>query len=157
MTEETAKKVFDLLLSEIRSNGFTDIGTFMMDEVQKENEYEQFDEKYEYVDGEKTIANYEALSNHSPGAKIALRRLVNAGIDYFRLAYQIPDRYAERLHELTKGNNISSQMNMEGVNEEVINVNNLLKNKSVKELLELLEKIQAGFDRDDEAFLNSID
>ncbi len=155
MTDEIAKKVFDLLLSEIRSNGFTDIGTFMIDEVQKENEYEQFDEKYEYIDTEKIISNYETLSSRSQGAKTALYRLVDAGIEYFSLTSQIPEKYSEQLSELSNGNDISSKINMESINGETVNIDSLLKNGSVADLIILLTKVRNGLEQDDDTFLNS--
>ena len=155
MTEETAKKVFDILLSEIRANGFTDIGTFMIDEVQKENEYEEFDDKYEYIDTEKVISNFEVLSAKPQGANYALMKLVDAGIEYFSLATQIPDSYADQLNELSNGNDISSKINLESINEETVNIDTVLKNKSVDDLINLLKKVRNGFDQDDETFINS--
>ena len=59
MTDELAKKVFDMLLNEFRDNGLTDIGTFMIDDIQKEFEYEKFDDSYQYTDTETIISNYE--------------------------------------------------------------------------------------------------
>lgn len=155
MTEQTAKKVFDILLSEIRANGFTDIGTFMIDEVQKEKEYEEFDEKYEYIDTEKVISNFEVLSGKPQGANYALMKLVDAGIEYFSLATQIPDSYAEKLNKLSNENNISSKINLGSINEETVNIDSVLKNKSIDDLVSLLKKVRNGFDQDDETFINS--
>jgi len=155
MTEQTAKKVFDILLSEIRDKGFTDIGTFMIDEVQKENEYEEFDDKYEYIDTEKVISNFEISSEKPQGANYALMKLVDAGIEYFSLATKIPDSYAKQLNELSNGNNISSKINLESINEETVSIDALLKNKSIDDLISLLKKVRNGFDQDDETFINS--
>ncbi|MES2795441.1 MAG: hypothetical protein V4683_05715 [Bacteroidota bacterium] len=155
MTEETAKKVFDILLFEIRANGFTDIGTFMIDEVQKENEYEEFDDKYEYIDTEKIMSNFEVLSAKPQSANYALMKLVDAGIEYFSLATRIPDNYAEKLYELSNGKNISSKINLETINEGTVNIDTALKNKSIDDLIGLLKKVRIGFDQDDETFINS--
>jgi len=155
MTEQTAKKVFDILLLEIRDKGFTDIGTFMIDEVQKENEYEEFDDKYEYIDTEKVISNFETLSERPQGANYALKRLVNAGIEYFSLAAKIPNSFAEQLNKLNIGNDFNSKINLESINEETINIDSLLKKKSIDDLISLLKKVRNGFDLDDETFINS--
>lgn len=155
MTDQTAKKVFDLLLSEIRSNGFTDIGTFMIDEVQKEFEYEQFDEKYEYSDTEKIISNYETLSSRPQGGQIALQKLLDASIEYFSLAYNIPDGFLKQLNELSNERG-SGKIILNTINEEDENIDTLLKSKSVNELVTLLIKVRGDLEKDDEAFLNSI-
>jgi len=170
MTEGTAKTIFDQLLSEVRLNGFTDIGTFMIDEVEKEFEYEKFDDKYEYMDTKTILASYEALSAKPQGASTALKKLVNASIEYFSLAYQIPDKYAKEIDSLNKisdeyiedtcdlidESSVVHKINLEDINEKAINIDCLLKNKSIIDLVSLLKKIKEGFEQDDETFLNSI-
>lgn len=156
MTEQTAKIIFDILLSEIRANGFSDIGTFMIEEVLKGNEYVEFNDKYEYIDTEKVISNLEVLSRKPRNANNALSKLVDACIEYFNLAANIPERYSKQLYELSNVNSISSRIYMESINKETINIDTILKNKSIKDLIDLLKKIRTGFNQDDETFINSI-
>lgn len=155
MTDEIAKKVFDTLLDEFRANGLTDIGTFMIDDIQKESEYEKFNDNYQYTDTEKIISNYEILSNQPQGSKVALQKLVAAGIQYFSLANNIPERFNGMLSELS---NIQTQVpiNFSTITESDENVDKTLNNESVKNLIELLNNINENFHEDDDTFLELI-
>ena len=155
MTDEIAKEVFDMLLNEFRANGLTDIGTFMIDDIQKEFEYEKFDDSYQYTDTEKTISNYETLSIQPQGSKIALQKLVDAGIQYFSLANRIPERFNGLLSELSN-EQTKVQINFSTITDHDENIDEALHNESVKNLIELLQSIRGNFRKDDDAFFESI-
>ncbi|MEQ8909534.1 MAG: hypothetical protein RIC95_10105 [Vicingaceae bacterium] len=155
MTDATAKKIFDILLNELRSNGFTDVGTFMIDEVSKENEYEEFDEKYEYVNTDTVISKYEALSKRAQGGVEALRKLIDASLEYFTLANQIPDKFSQHLNELSIDNEIGN-ISLMTIDEKEEDVGSILKSENVEELVEMLTNIRENMDQDDDTFLNSL-
>jgi hypothetical protein len=155
MTDEIAKEVFDLLLDEYRRNGLTDIGTFMIDEIQKEFENEKFDDSYQYTDTEKTISNYEILSSQPQGSKVALQKLVDASIQYFSLVQSIPDRFNGLLSELSN-EQTKVQINFSTITERDENVDKTLQNDSIMSLIKLLHRIRENFHKDDDTFLQSI-
>jgi len=155
MTQETAKKVFDILLSSIRANGFSDIGTFMIDKIPKEKEFEEFHSNYEYIDTEKVIFNFEKLSVNPTHTLYSLNKLVEAGLEYFRLASEIPERYVSKLNKLATQKRTKYEINMEGVSEETINIETKLRSKKIQDLIIFFEKVRIGLDQDDETFLNS--
>lgn len=150
-----AKHVFDMLLNEFRTQGLADIGTFMIDEIQKEFEYEIFDESYEYTDTEKTIFRYELLSIQPEGAKIALKKLLDASIQYFSLVYNIPDRFNKLLSEINN-ERVNVRINFNTITERQENIDEVLKEESVFELITLLQKARENFNLDDDTFLESI-
>ncbi|TLX26587.1 hypothetical protein FE904_06965 [Chryseobacterium indologenes] len=155
MTQETAKKVFDILLSSIRMNGFTDIGTFVIDRTAKDQEFEEFHSNYEYVDTERAILNLEKLSSNPNYTFYALSRLIEAGLEYFNLASKIPERYASKINNLTSKQRIKYKINMQGINEETINIDAKLRSKKIQQIIIFLEKIRIGLDMDDKTFLKS--
>ncbi|HAO07386.1 hypothetical protein [Chryseobacterium mucoviscidosis] len=115
MTQETAKKVFDILLLSIRTNGFTDIGTFVIDKTGKDQEFEGFHSNYEYVATERAILNLEKLSSIPNYTFYALSIFVEAGLEYFNLASKIPERYASKMNNLTSQQRIKYKINMQGI------------------------------------------
>jgi len=151
MTENIAKTVFDNLLSVIRSNGFTDIGAFVKDQDI-------------YNDTEDVIDYIEKLSQEPENKINALRKLINASIEYFRLASKIPNEYAKKLEMLKS--NIVNKENLESeivnkiifqkTDEDPININEILQNPLVDELISFLEKIQKSIEDENEAFLELI-
>lgn len=155
MTDEIAKEVFEMLLNEFRANGLTDIGTFMIDDIQKEFEYEKFNNSYRYTDTEKTISNYEILSTKPQGSKIALQKLVDAGIQYFSLANRIPERFNGLLSKL---NNQQTKIpiNFSTIMEQDEKIDVALHNESIMSLIDLLQSIKENFLKDDDTFLESI-
>ncbi|VFA41324.1 hypothetical protein [Chryseobacterium indologenes] len=155
MTQETAKKVFDILLLSIRENGFSDIGTFMIDKIPKEKEFEEFHSNYEYIDTENVIFNFEKLSLNPTYTSYSLNKLVEACLEYFRLASEIPERYVSKLNKLTTEKRTKYEIKMEGINEETINIGAKLRSKKIQDLIIFFEKVRIGLDQDDETFLNS--
>jgi hypothetical protein len=155
MTNETAKKLFEVLLNEIRSNGFTDIGSFMIDEVTKENEFEEFAESYEYIDSETILSKYEQLVFSQQGAMLALNKLLDASIEYFTVTNKIPTRFSETIRELG-GRQKNIEISFQTINENKENINTILQNESVNEMLLLLNRIRENVELDDETFFNTI-
>ena len=152
----TAKAIFDILLTEVRNHGFTDIGSFMIDEVQKDFEFEQFNEAYEYQDSDTVIGETELLSTRPQGSYQALTLLLDASIDYFTLASQIPSRFQSQMNELKNGENENSNILLDTVNEREENLSQRLDNPAVPELLNLLRTIRNNIDRNDDTLFQLI-
>lgn len=156
MTEITAKAIFDMMVTEVRNQGFTDIGSFMIDEVQKDFEFEQFKEGYEYRDSYTIIDETELLSTRPHGSSEALMLLLDASIDYFTLASQIPSRFQFQMIKLTNNKNESSNILLNTVNEREENLTARLNNPAVQELITLLRTIRNNIDRNDDTILRLI-
>jgi hypothetical protein len=156
MTNETAKKLFEILLNEIRANGFTDVGTFMIDEVKKNFEFEEFTENYEYVDSDTILSKYEQLTFNQQGAIIALKKLLDSSIEYFTISKRIPKRYSEIMSELVEKRD-DFGISFKTINEKVEIIDTVLQNENLNEILLLLNKIRENIELDDETFFNKIE
>lgn len=155
MTEQTAKQVFDMLVSEIRSKGFTDIGTFLIPQVNSENQFAEFSNDYKYIDTETALEEIIMRSNALRGSIRALRELVNASLNYFTTAYEIPDSFSKSLNELDKEKQ-DHDIYMTTTNEQTIRLDTMIKTKPVSDLIRLLNGIQENMELDDDTFFNRI-
>lgn len=156
MTNETAKELFEILLKEIRANGFSDIGNFMIDEVKKGYEFEEFTESYEYVDSETILSKYEQFAYNQQDAVFALNKLLDASIEYFTISERIPKRFSETMSEFVESQN-DFKISFQTINENEEIVNSVLQNESLKEILLLLNRIRENVELDDETFFNKIE
>lgn len=156
MTEQTAKKVFDILLSEIRSNGLSDIGTFLIDEVNKDNEFENFSADYKYRDTKTELSELETLSSNPQGALFALRRLLDATEEYFAFSSAIPNKFQTQLKKLGSDRK-DFLIRTETLTDKEEVYDTILDNKSIIDLLELLRVIKTNLETDDDIFLKITD
>lgn len=155
MTDKTAKEIFDVLLYELKANNFNDIGTFLLPEVSKEDEYEEFSEKYQYSSSELALQELEILSNNPQGANIALRMLLRASEEYFTLASSIPRRFKQEMLVLNGEND--TKIVMQTINENEVNIEEQLDNKNVIEFLQLIQLVRKNLSENvGDDFLNEI-
>ncbi len=157
MTQKTAKEIFDALIFQLRKVGLTDVGTFLISNDYRNNQYNKSDNEkdYKYTDTETALAELEISAGNSDNALFSLKNLINATLEYMMLASSIPDSFNTNLRKLNIEDN-KLNISIETINEKAIYLNEILSNNHVNEFIDLLLSILENLELEDDVFFARI-
>jgi hypothetical protein len=156
MSDDLANQIFQILIDELRQNGFEDVATFMISDYGvKDESYERVDGGYEYVDTESTLQDYVQKAKDGRIDVEALRRLLDGALSYFRISSAIPGKFTEMLGGLDPDQKRITPLIQFGDNNAVA-LSEVLSRPETTELIRILQLIEDSLNQPDNVVLNRL-
>jgi len=155
MTQPTALEIFNMMIDEFQRQNLTDIGTFTLQRIEKQNEFDDYESDYRYLDSALAFRELEIEAQDPGSTHTALKKLLSASHQYFSLARRIPERFNQELSKLTS--KPAPPIIMYALDEKQVNLSEGLTHKRVNEMLALIEYLEENLSEEKgDEFLNQL-